>query len=134
VITPAVTVASGKPLSRSQWTGQGDAICTRLVAQLAGSTSKTSAEFARALGQSAVYVRASVAQLAKLVPPASKETDWQEYLTGLQEIAANSVTLAQITQAGGFNGQLPIMRTTQTILKRIQALVRHDGFKSCSRI
>lgn len=131
---PTVTVATGKPLTRAQWTVQGDAICARLATELAGTTSKTQAELANALTQSAVYVRASVTQLAKLVPPASKETDWQEYLTGLQEVAANSVTLAQITKAGQFNSNLPIVTTSQTIHKRIETLARHDGFKSCPRV
>lgn len=131
---PTVTVATGKPLTHAQWRAQGDAICARLATELAGSTSKTQAELANALTQSAVYVRASVIQLAKLVPPPSKETDWQEYLTGLQQVAANSVALAQITKAGGFNSNLPIVTTSQVIHRRIEALARHDGFRSCSRV
>jgi hypothetical protein len=125
---------SGKPLTRAQWIAKGDAICARLAAQRMGSTVKTQQEFARALTQYALYDRSELPQLAKLVPPSSKENDWQEFLTGLREVSTNSVALAKIAQAGNFDVNLPLLATTQLIRERIHALARHDGFKQCSRV
>ena len=132
--TVPVAVASGKPLTHAQWIAKGDAICARLSTQLAENTAKTQPELAYALAQGALYTRAALTQLAKLVPPSPKETDWQEFLTGLEEMASNSTTLSHITQAGNFNVKLPLLAATELIQKRIQVVSKHNGFKHCSRI
>jgi ABC-type transport system substrate-binding protein len=131
--TTTVTVATGKPLTRSAWIAKGDVICARLITQLSSGAPKSSRELAHALVQSAAYERAELAQLAKLVPPSSMETDWQEFLTGINEIATNSATLGETAQSGTGTLNIPLLRVTQQIENHTNAVAKHDGFKHCSR-
>jgi hypothetical protein len=137
--TPTPTVAAvkpavGKPLSRARWIAKGEAICTRLNAQLAARTVKSPTEFAVVLPQAAAYERAELAQLIKLVPPASEAGDWQKFLTETQQWAENSTKLGQIAQAGKFTLALPLVTTTRKLHEHLAHLASHKGFKECALV
>jgi hypothetical protein len=130
----SIKVASGKPLTSAQWIVKGDAICARLVTQISGTTARTQQQLAQALTQSAVYERAELARLAKLVPPSTKHQDWQEFLTGLDETAANSITLAGVAQTNKLNLHSPLVTKAQAIQGHMSIIAKHDGFKHCSQV
>jgi hypothetical protein len=132
--TTTVKVAAGKPLTHAQWIAKGDAICARLNAELAANTVKSTAEFARVLPVAAADEQAELAQLVKLVPPTSKTKDWQEFLTGTQEWAANSYKLAESSQSGSFTLKAPLVATTRKIHETLAHLAQHEGFKECSLV
>lgn len=132
--TAAVVIATGKPLTSAEWISKGDAICARLVAQVAASTARTQQELAHALAQKSVYEKAELAKLAKLVPPSSKQSDWQTYLNGLSELADNSAKLAETAQTGKLNLHSSLVASSQEVEKGIHAIATSDGFKHCSQV
>lgn len=137
--TPAaqpVIVATGRPLTRSQWLRKGDAICARLNSWLATNSVKSTADFAVVLPQAAIHERAELESLVKLVPPAAHRRDWREFLRATQQWAANSETLGRVAQAEGaaFNVNLPLARATKDLHERLAHVAKREGFKECSLV
>lgn len=127
-----VTVASGKPLSRAQWIAKGDAICVRLSNELEGLSVKKAAELPRVLPLEAAYVRNEVAQLAKLVPPASKASDWQQFLTAGLQWAEGSAKLAEDGKLGDAITKAPLATAVVAIHEHLKQIAKIDGFQHCS--
>jgi hypothetical protein len=97
-------------------------------------SANTQQQVAQAFTQLSDYERAALVSLAKLGPPSSKENDWQLYLTGIQEIATNSTSLAAAAQVGQFRSNSALVITIQTLKEHIDATARRDGFTQCSKV
>lgn len=132
--TVALKVATGKPLTRAQWITRGDAICARTRTQLSATTAKTLNEFARKLPEAAAYYQAELASLGRLVPPASKINDWQQFLSGTQQIVENISKLAEAAQTRQVALHEPEVDTVNKIQETITRVVKRDGFRVCSRV
>lgn len=130
--TAAATVATGNPLTPAQWIAQGDAICARLNAQINAIRVRSSADLARALPQIAAYEQAGLTQLVKLVPPASRASDWKQYLTDLRQSAINSRKVAESAHGPQFTLSAPLVAATSRINEGLKAIAKRDGFKECS--
>jgi hypothetical protein len=135
-LPPAVTVpvASGKPLTRAQWLAKGDAICAHLFKELKPLSIKGTEELPRVLPQAAAYERAAVAELAKLVPPASKARHWQTILRTTLRSAEAEAKLAEYGKLGAAITKSPVATAMIALQKHLGEMAKHEGFKVCSRL
>jgi hypothetical protein len=129
----AVSVANGKPLTRARWIAKGDAICAELNRELQALKVKRAGELPRVLPQAAAYVRTEVVQLAKLVPPASKASDWKRFLSATLQWAEGTAKLAEFAKLGDSITVSPVAKATIALHGRLVSMAQHDGFKVCSR-
>ena len=129
--TVTVHVATGTPLSTAAWHAQAERICARLNSALNAVKVKTVSELEASLPQAAANERTEVAELSKLVPPASKAKDWEQFLTDSLRWAEVSDELAK--SAGG-PGTLktPLAIAARSLHEHFALLIRHDGFRECS--
>lgn len=130
----AVKIASGKPLSRRSWIAKGEEICGRLNAELASIKIRVMAEIARVLPQATAYERTAIGQLAKLVPPASKAHDWQQFLTESLQFAENSARLVNYARLGDSITRSPLAVQTRELREHLIKIPKRDGFKECARV
>lgn len=130
----AVPVARGKPLTRARWLANGDAICTRLFGEVKQLSVKGVNELPRVLPQAAAYERATVAELAKIVPPASKANDWETFLRTFLRSTQVEVKLAEYGKLGGAITRSPVATAWLTDQSKLRNIAKHDGFKVCSRL
>lgn len=131
---PTVTAATGRPLPRAQWVIKGDSVCAGLLRQLSAESAGTRPQLILALTQTSAYERAALTHLATLVPPRSKKNDWEQYLTGLQQIATSTQAQVAEARAGTFQINSPAVLAAQSLKERIDGIVKHDGFAKCSRL
>jgi hypothetical protein len=132
--TATVKVASGTPLTRARWISTGDAICAHLFAQIDANPVKSASDFGHVLPQVAIYERTEAAELAKLVPPASKVHDWQQILSNTEREATNTAKLGESAQAGQFNATSPLSKATEKLEIQVSTIAKHNGFTQCSRL
>lgn len=132
VPTVTVKVASGKPLARARWIVKGDAICARFHAELEAVHVKRAAELPRVLPQVAAYERAEVVQLARLVPPASKASDWQQFLNATLQEAEASAKLVEYARLGDAITRTPLAATMISLHNYRTKIAKRDDFKKCS--
>ncbi len=129
-----IAIPLGTPLTRSEWIKKGEAVCSKLNAQLAANTAKSTSEFARILPQAAAYEHTELVTLAKLIPPASMALDWRQFLTETKEWSENSLKIAQATPPGQFKIDTPLAVATKNIHEHLAAIARRDGFKECALV
>jgi hypothetical protein len=127
-----VKVASGRHLTRTQWIAKSDAICTRLNTQLEAITVRKAWELPRVLPQEAALVRTEVSELAKLVPPASKTSAWQDFLTESLQWAEGSDKLVAYRNLGDEITKSPLAVNILAIRKHLTMIARQDGLIACA--
>ena len=127
-----VQIASGKPLTKAQWISQGDAICARLSKELKAVSVKVSGELPRVLPRAAAYERAAAIEFAKLVPPTSRASDWQQYVNETLQWAEGTTKVAETAKLGDAITETPLVRATTATYEHLLKLAKHDGFKVCS--
>lgn len=136
VTTATVKVASGRPLPRVQWIARGDSICTHLRAQLALLVVRSRQDYARVLPQIAAYGRVALVQLAKLVPPTSKTSDWEQILSATRQWTEDSAKLGESAREYA-QSEKPILttqlgKTIRNSVEHLTGIAKRDGFKECS--
>jgi hypothetical protein len=135
--TPApfvtVKVSSGKPLTRAQWIAKGDAICTHFNHETAKLTVVSRSELFRVLPQAVAYMRVEVAELARLVPPRSKASEWQEFLNDNLQSLEDISKLVESTKAVSALTSSPLATAARNLRKHFEKVAGDNGFKVCSR-
>lgn len=133
VTLPAVTVAvgSGRPLTRAQWLARGDRICRRYQTEIEALSVNSITELPRIMPQLAAYVRAKVTQLAKLVPPATKARDWQQFLNESLQVAEASAKLGEYKSPDVNFGLSPLLKAYLALRTNLVKVTKRDGFKVC---
>lgn len=128
----SVKVASGKPLTRSQWIAKGNEVCGRLKAELEAIKVKATGELPRVLPQVAATERAEIAQLATLVPPSSKRSDWQQFLNISLQRAEDTARTVALARLGDAISQAPIFATVRGLQRELAAIAKRDGLRECA--
>jgi hypothetical protein len=126
------TVAAGKPLSRSQWLAEGDAICARAKAKTSALSINSVPDFARVYPQIAVYNRAEAAELSKLAPPATMTHDWTRIVNNIKLHAKYVSEVAQHVRAKEEKAAGKPFHLAVVVLEEQLAIAKRDGFKQCS--
>jgi hypothetical protein len=130
----SVKIASGKPLTPARWIARGDAICAHLQGELEKTAIKRLADVPQVLPRWAAYERVEVAQLAKLVPPASKASSWQQYLNEGLQWAEGTAKLAESTTAGNAILKSPLANAVARVHDHMQKVAKLYGLKECSLV
>jgi cytochrome c553 len=95
-----VKVAHGKPLAHQQWVKKANAICAHYHKELKNIKIKSEAEIPRVFPQESAYLRSETAKLAKLTPPTSNKSDWQQIVNTVLELAEGTAKVGQISNPG----------------------------------
>ncbi len=127
---------SSNSLTRSELIARADAICRRVNAKLASTTISRPQDYARLLLPLAAYERAAVAEMRKLIPPASVANGWQQVLAGAQTLADATAKLGESVKGNSLQGTPSTRSASIAAAKGTQqmtAAARREGFKDCAR-
>lgn len=124
---------SAKPLTRAQLIAKADTVCRRINKKLSSTTIKSQQDIARIAPKLAEYEQEALADLSKLVPPASMANDWKEIVAGAQTLADNIAKLGEYAKANNLKGARSLIQSSTKIQQQIQATAKRDGFKDCSQ-
>jgi hypothetical protein len=127
-----VKVATGAPLSTTQWVSKGNAICAHLNAELSAQTIKNVSELVHVLPENAAYERSGANELMKLVPPKSKDGDWTTIVSAMLQISTDSTQIGHKAAEGLFNANSQLVIETTELHHRFDELARRDGLKACA--
>jgi hypothetical protein len=130
--TATVQITTGKPLPTTTWIVKSDAICAHYDKQISSLTITHTAELPRVLPREAAYVRAEVAQLAKLAPPTAKIADWRRLLDESERWAGLSTKLAGQASLGDAITRSPVAGEISAVRARLAAVAKHDGMNACA--
>jgi hypothetical protein len=141
---PSTTTGASPPTSasppdasaRAKLIAQAEAICGRLNAELAASTSKQKslapAEIARFAPLNAALERNAIAELARLAPPASLARDWRAIVAYRRTLAKELAKLGQTAKANNRTGIVALLASKRRVRQQLLALAARDEFKECS--
>ncbi len=129
--TPTVKLATGKPLTRTQWIVKGDKICAHVNAVVATISVRTAAEYAHFLPQVAAYYSNEATDLGKLTPPPAMAGDAEKLVGGIQLLGESLGRAGEAYQAGNVESGGQLFRTALAVQKQPIAVAKRDGFKKC---
>lgn len=127
---------SGDPLSRSQLIARADAICRGLDTKLAtvNPASLSMHEIARFAPPRAVLERTAVAELSKLMPPASITRDWRQVIAYRSTLTNELFKLGSDAKANDAAGIRALAVSKKLVHQKLLTVATRDGFKYCSRV
>jgi hypothetical protein len=127
--SPTTTV----PLSRAVFITKADEICFGVNAKDRSTkigSRETDAHNAPALG---AYKEAAVAEMSKLVPPASMESTWRRIVAGAKILADDTVKLGQYAKENrGAQEISELFVGSAKAREEINNLAEQNGFKDCA--
>jgi hypothetical protein len=127
---------SDKPLTRAQLLARADATCRRINNKLStGNGAKTPQQLSRAASQLVSYEQKGLAELSKLIPPASMASDWKAIIAGAQTLADDTVKVVErVKVEKNFNGVHALVAEISRVQARTVAIAKRDGFTDCSQL
>lgn len=130
--TKEIKIKTGPQLTRAALIAKGDAICTRIDAQLEAAKNSTEQDLARDLPLAATADQQEAAELSKLVPPTAIAKDWSEILNDIQAFSVYTAKAAGYAETGKFPEATSLVVAGNAVQKKFTILARRDGFKVCS--
>jgi hypothetical protein len=122
-----------KPLTRTEFITDGDAICKRVNTKVFTNPIRTIQVAAHTAPQLAAYEQAAIKELTALRPPLSLAGDWRTFLSDYSKLAKDTVTFGKAAAAGSFAGIRSISLADDAVHTQMLAVAKRDGFKVCSR-
>jgi hypothetical protein len=124
---------------------QADPICKQVNTRRAAAnaalgnvanlkSARTLSQVARMAAGIASFEHQAVVQLSALQAPSSLSQDWQTLLSGLQQLADNTIRLGAQAKAKNAKGGEKIITESRQIQKQLIALATHDHFRHCGRL
>lgn len=132
--TDTIKLASGLPLTRSEWIARGNVICARTKTKLSAIGVVSTREYVRTFPQIAIYDHVEAHELSRLVPPRSKAHDWARIVNDLQLVGDSVSTIAAYLQAKNESAASSLFQTTERLRARLHTIVGREGFKECLRM
>lgn len=125
---------SAKPLTRVQLLAKADTTCRRINHKLSSSgTTKSPQEFADRASELVAYEQKGLAELSKLIPPASMANDWKAIIAGAQTLADDTMKIVErVKVEKNLKGAHSLLLETTKVQERTVAIAKRDGFKDCS--
>jgi hypothetical protein len=111
-----------------------EAVCRRLYTDIEANKVRSPADYARLLPQIAATEQASLAELAKIVPPRSQTAAWERFLQRIQQQAEGLVKLGGEAQTGTSIARDPFLLTINHVIEHRRAAARRAGFKYCALV
>jgi len=128
--------SSGTSAATARLIATADAICERLDARLASTTSVhlDSRTIARSAPQNAALERAALTELAKLARPASLADDWRQIIAYRLTLADELARLGRYAKANDTRAVKAVAVSKRRVHEKLFALATHDGFHVCSQV
>ncbi len=126
--------SSSKPLTRAELTAKADAICKTVGAKLATKTIKTQQDIARVAPELAGFEQSALAELGKLVPPATLANDWKQFVAGAQTLAENTAKLGEYAKASNLKAAKGLITSSEAVQLRMMAIAKRDGLTNCEQV
>lgn len=126
--------SEGNALSRTVLIAKADAICSRVRDRLEENRFHTQTEIGKLGPKIAAYEYAAVAQLKKLVPPASLVSDYQQIVKGTETLASDAALIgkyAKLHQLETPAGHTIVIQSGKHGVAEAR-IARRDGFAKCA--
>jgi hypothetical protein len=126
---------STKPLTRAQLLSKADATCRRINSELSAVNAKSSESSAHAISVLVSYEQKGLAELSKLIPPASMASDWKAILAGAQTVANDTLKLLErVNVEKDPKAVHSLLVETSKVQEHVLAITQRDGFKDCAQL
>jgi hypothetical protein len=125
--------SSPKPLTRAELTTKADAICIRVTRKLNSTSIKTPQDIVRIAPELAGFEQSALADLGKLVPPASLANDWKVFVAGAQTLAEDTAKLGEYAKSHNLKAAGGLIRASTVVQKRMMTIARRDGLVACEQ-
>jgi hypothetical protein len=119
------------PLTRAQMIAKVNAICLGINAKRAGVHFTTEQDVARLMPPLAAYEHAAVAELRKLVPPASMVKGAQEIVSGFQTVADVTVKAGEYAARHKLEHTQKLSAEMTRATHKVQVAGEREGFPEC---
>jgi hypothetical protein len=129
--------------SRAELVAQADPICEQVAAErtaankalekVAHSTTKELQVLARLAPPIGVREQQAVARLRTLSAPSSLSADWQQVLTGMQQLAEDTTKIAADAKVGNLKHVEAVTASGRKLRQKLTTLAAHFGFVYCGR-
>jgi hypothetical protein len=120
--------------TRAAFIAQADAICAGYNAKHVKMVLRTPRDYTTKLPILAASQQAEAVQLAKLTPPASMASDWNQIIAGSKAAASDISKVAGYASARSHKGVISMLTTATATQRQVLTLTSRDGFKDCSRL
>lgn len=120
-------------LTHAELIAKADPICARVNAKRASSTIRSREDYARLVPPLAAYEQTAVAELGKLIPPASMASDWKQVVAGAQTLANNTAKLGEYAKANNLAASRTLFSTDAKAQEQMLAAAKRIGFKDCAQ-
>lgn len=121
-------------MSRSELTTSANAICKRLHTQLKNFSTQSALGLDRIYTRAAAAEQASLANLRKLSPPANLNADWNQIMSALGTLAADSIKYAEYTKTKNQAAALRVSESFGSIKIQAGTVATHDGLAECGLV
>lgn len=124
---------SEKPLTHAELASKANAICKTVTEKFATKSANSVQDIARVAPELAAFEQKALFELSKLVPPASLESDWKQFVAGAETLAENTSKLGEYAKANNLKAAHGLIASSETTQHQMQAIAKRDGLTECEQ-
>lgn len=128
------TPAPVTTLSRSRLITSADAICRRIRAERAKTSSAPSPDVASNASRFAGYQQLQYSELVKLPAPASMSADWKQIVEDNHTMAVGAARIAEYAKANRLGQSGEILSQIGVAEHSVAIIAKRDGFHDCAEV
>jgi hypothetical protein len=134
--TMAITGCGGsaKPLTHAELVSKANAICKTVTAKLATRSANSVKDIARIAPELASFEQQALSELSKLVPPATLESDWKQFIAGAELLAENTAKLGEYAKTNNLKAARGVIVSSETTQHQMQAIAKRNGLAGCEQV
>jgi hypothetical protein len=130
---PGLAAQHRGPLTRAELIAAADAICYRVNVVLGQSKLRTPRDFARVMPPIGAYEEKAVAQMRKLIPPASMRRSWTQIVNNAKILADSIVTIGRdVMESSDIKRAHEANVRAGKARQLMLATAQREGFKDCA--
>ena len=130
----AKTATTGPALTRAVFVSKADAVCRQLQREQSHLTLRTKGELASVGAKVRAYGAEALAELGRLVPPASLAGEWRQTVADARVLAVDTAKIVESLQAGSTASASSrrLIADAATVRTRVLAAAKREGLHDCA--
>jgi hypothetical protein len=125
--------SKGTALSSAELIAKADAICAHVHAEYHANGYTTTQSIARLAPRVASDEQVGVAELRRLIPPASMASDWKELVDNAETVADDTSKLGRYAKEDNLKAATSLFTVDRQREQQALAIAARDGFRQCAQ-
>jgi hypothetical protein len=122
------------PLTTVQLIAKADPICARVNAERVSNIIRSKQDYIRVSSEVSSYQQRAIAELVRLIPPASLASTWNTILDGYRTFASDMATISHDVATNQTSTANDVLAASGKIQRQTAAVARRAGFKDCGNV